>query len=179
MLWTVLAPLPEDRPINFTLQANPYRAALIDFARTKGELTLIPTPSPRQTRSESRDKSGTPTFSDPDSKEYKDEDVRVAALTNGEVTVGDQDLERIFNLKPPPPKVPPVTVERFSGLQFQGTTVFSDSGRADVPAGHTGPASMSPPPPDKASAGYQFSSPAEAGAEKPKDCPTCGKPKKP
>jgi Flp pilus assembly protein CpaB len=189
-LWTVLAPVADERPINFTLQANPYRAALIDFARTKGDLTLVPTPSPKQLRSESRDKSGTPTFSDPDSKEYKDEDVRIAALTNGELTVGDQDLERIFNLKPPPPKVPPVTVERYSGLQFQGTTVFTASGRADIPAGKAGASSMGPPPPDKASAGYQFSAPAESPAAKPaespaakpadnKDCPTCGKPKKP
>ena len=31
---------PDDKPMNFTLQANPYRAALIEYAQTHGQLSL-------------------------------------------------------------------------------------------------------------------------------------------
>jgi len=174
----MLVTLPEGRPINFTLQANPYRAALIEFAQTKGDLSLALTPTARQVRAD-KDKSGTPVFSDPDSKEYKDEDTRIASLNAGDLTVGDGDLERIFNLKPPPPKTPPITVERYTGLQFQGTTVFTADGRADIPAGKMGPNSMNAPADKSAGAGFHFVSPSEVAAEeKEKNCPNCGKNKK-
>jgi Flp pilus assembly protein CpaB len=178
-LWPMLSTIPADRPVNFTLEANPYRAALIEFAQTKGDLSLALTPNPRQLVIEPRDRTATPTFSDPDSKEYKDEDLRVAALNSGDLTVGNQDLERIFNLKPPPPKTPPITVERYTGLQYQGTTVFAPEGRLDVPAGKAnGPGAMTPPP-DKSGVGYHFTAPSEVSSdESKKDCPTCGKNKK-
>ncbi|HEV3205061.1 MAG TPA: Flp pilus assembly protein CpaB, partial [Gemmataceae bacterium] len=38
-LWTMLVPVPENKPLQFTLEANPYRAALIDYAKDKGLLT--------------------------------------------------------------------------------------------------------------------------------------------
>src|SRR5262249_31105528 len=37
-LWTMMAPIPEDKPVSFILEANAYRAALIEFAKTRGTL---------------------------------------------------------------------------------------------------------------------------------------------
>ncbi len=39
-LWPVFKPIPEDQPMDFTLEVNPYRAALIDFARNHGVISL-------------------------------------------------------------------------------------------------------------------------------------------
>src|SRR5262249_61912271 len=33
VLWPVFAPLTDDKPVHFTVEANPYRAALIEFAK--------------------------------------------------------------------------------------------------------------------------------------------------
>ena len=41
-LWPVFAPLPEGKPLQFTLEVNPYRAALIDYVSTRGNLLLTP-----------------------------------------------------------------------------------------------------------------------------------------
>jgi hypothetical protein len=71
---------------------------------------------------------GPPSFSDPDSREYRDEDARVTSFNAGELAVGEADLERIFNLKPMAPKVPPISIERFSGVKYEGATVFGNGG---------------------------------------------------
>src|SRR5437763_347481 len=44
--WPVLAPAKEEGPMHFALQANPYRAALIEHARQVGALSLQPVPGP-------------------------------------------------------------------------------------------------------------------------------------
>src|SRR5262245_57367979 len=97
--WPVVTPLPDDKPVHFTLQANPYRAALVEHAQQVGEISLIPIPAPTR-------KSDSAPFSDPTSREYADEDSRVDALTRGDLVVGTADLERVFDL--PEPTIPPV-----------------------------------------------------------------------
>jgi Flp pilus assembly protein CpaB len=174
-LWPVLASIP-DGPVSFTLEANPYRAALIEFAKTRGDFTLVPTPAPKQVKPASRGTGSPPTFSDPDSKEYRDEDVRVAAFSNGELTVGDRDLERIFNLKLPTPPAPPIKVERYSGVNYQGLTVFPAPGQSNfvAAASSTTTAAGSAVPDTK---GFSFQSPGSSSGA-PANCPTCGKQKK-
>lgn len=98
-LWPTLVADPDDKPIHFTLQANPYRAALIEFAAQRGELTLKPTEPPAN--------RGTGSFSDLNSPEYADEDARVSQVNNSTYTVGDKDLMRVFHVKPPVPLPPP------------------------------------------------------------------------
>jgi Flp pilus assembly protein CpaB len=126
-LWPVFRPLPEDQPIDFTLEANPYRAALIEFARDRGFLSLTPLPESRQKALEkARDeslKSGKITFSDPESKELKDEDERVAAFNRGDLTVGEPDLLRILSLSLPKP---PVSLELITGQEREKHTFKGD-----------------------------------------------------
>jgi Flp pilus assembly protein CpaB len=130
-LWTVLAADPGDT-VSFTLEANPYRAALIEFAKRKGDLALVPTPMDqvKPAAKGSPAKGGLPSFADATSEEYRDEDGRVAGILQGGLTVGDADLERIFKLKPIQrvAEAPPIRVVRYSGLQLQGTTVFNPDG---------------------------------------------------
>jgi len=136
-LWTVMVP-DKENTVNFTLQANPYRAALIEFAQQKGELALVPTPSTQVRPTKTSTKGGMPSFSDPESAEYKDEDERVQAILEGELTVGEADLERIFKLKPMAPSAqepPPIRVVRWSGLTLHGTTMFNPDGSAGFARG--------------------------------------------
>ncbi len=35
------APVPEDKPVSYIVEANPYRAALIEYCKSKGLLTLV------------------------------------------------------------------------------------------------------------------------------------------
>jgi Flp pilus assembly protein CpaB len=186
-LWTVMAVVPDDQPVHFTLEANPYRAALIEFSRQKGQLTLIPTPSPQEkpgTRSKSE---GAVSFSDPDSREYRDEDARVASFNAGELIVGEKDLERIFGVKPLPTPPPPVSVEQYSGVAFRGTKVFAGtngSGRVVPAAGEdttSGPdsttGSFAIPPEGGAAATGAPDSRFQSTEAASKECKTCGKKK--
>lgn len=162
---TMMAPIPQDKPLSFILEANPYRAALIDYAKSKGTITL--TPSTSATQALARNTS----TADFDSREYRDEDKRVQEFLNNEVIVSDADLERIFNLKPRPPvpqvvSAPPVRVEMMVGLNHRKTMVLDDgavryegpkslrptsgknSAKADLSAMESESAfSFSPPPP--------------------------------
>lgn len=121
MLWNALASVDPKKPIDYTLEANPYRAALIQYARTKGELSLVPTALPQDTTSQANRAVVSPSQSDPASKEYNEEDKRIAEFISGERSVGDADLERIFNLKP---MVRPVQIEKYSGTHYAGTQTF-------------------------------------------------------
>jgi Flp pilus assembly protein CpaB len=124
MLWDAVVPLDPNKPIEFTLEANVYRAALIEYAKTKGQLTLVPTATPK-------DPKGKPAFvsagqNDLNSKEYQNEDERVEAFLRGEYAVSDADLERIFNLKPPnsPSYSKPIEIEQYTGNRFRGVQSF-------------------------------------------------------
>jgi Flp pilus assembly protein CpaB len=153
-LWTGLAAIPEDRPVHYTLEANPYRAALIEFAKQVGIFTLVPTDTP-QARKDVRPAGTEPVVhADPKSQEYRDEDKKVAAFVSGQLTVGAPDLERIFNLKPPVPDIPPILVERYTGVDKQANSVFPEKTATDVSG-----SSATLPVMDRPRMGYQFRSP--------------------
>jgi Flp pilus assembly protein CpaB len=181
-LWTILAPIPEDQPLQFTLEANPYRAALIEFARLKGDLTLIPTPLPAIVEIPPTPKAPPrPIFSDPDNREYEDEDRRVDEILANKLTVGDLDLERIFNLKPLPQKaaIPQTRIEQYSDVRPIGVSVFPGKGAPNGPKASEGSgtsvraASLVS---EASSGGYQFGIPGTLTASRSaKDCPTCNK----
>jgi Flp pilus assembly protein CpaB len=101
ILYTVNVGNPVDKPIAFTLEANPYRSALIEYAKSRGYLTLeVLAPT-------NLANVGEP-MNDRDSKEYRDEDKRVNEFMNNEHTITDADLERIFNLRTRPMPIQPI-----------------------------------------------------------------------
>jgi Flp pilus assembly protein CpaB len=150
-LYNVLVPLPEDKPIQFTLETDPYRAALIEFAGTRGQLSLV------STNAQPRPKDPPRTFNNPNSKEYRNEDERIAELLGGTRSIGDPDLERIFNL-PPIIRRENVQVVMLKGNKIvestQGAGQFTEV--------------VTPPPasdPDQPNYGYHFSYPPAHPAE--------------
>jgi hypothetical protein len=156
-LWTMMAPIPQDKPVSFILEANAYRAALIEFAKTRGTLAMVPSgPTPK-------DRAST--------LAAKQEEVRAAAFLSGEASVSDLDLERIFHLPPPQTPEPPLATEHYTGLKYAGTTIHDRS-------------KMNGAPPQAAS-GYSFNTPSSkiggsvfgtvTTKADEKDCPTCGK----
>ncbi len=170
-LWTVMQPVPQDKPVSFILQANPYRAALIEFAKAKGLITLVPSALP------SMGKDKEPPMNDPDSREYRDEDKRVAEFVNNEHIISDGDLERIFNLHLLPVPPPPVRVEMMSGAKFRDTATFqSGLHQSDAPGARR--TKLTPVSWQPDSLGYRFSPPdgkISQTAAGGRDCPTCGK----
>jgi hypothetical protein len=139
----VLAPLPDDKEVNFTLEANPYRAALIEFAKDKGRLSLVPISTSEQRRLSgqrlAQAKAGNgvapAAFGEDKSNEYRDEDSRVNSFLRGDLTVGQTDLIRIFNLQTPPPPVAekkPVKVQFYTGVKHTANIIFGPDGRMEV-----------------------------------------------
>ncbi len=125
-LWQVSAMDPDDKPLNFTLQANAYRAALIEYAQSYGQLSLQPTLPPTKTNG---------SFSDPTSQEYSTEDKRVEDIQKGAITVTDADLMRIFKITAPLPKPQPlprplVVTTHYAGVQKAGTSVAPASAQS-------------------------------------------------
>jgi hypothetical protein len=98
----------EDKPLIFKLEVNPYRAALIEFAKYKGHLTLIPTGA-----ISTKGKKGVPTIS-----EDKEEEKRVFNFLGGE-PITDRDLVGVFKLAPPTGPQPRSGGATFSEAQFQ------------------------------------------------------------
>lgn len=171
--WAVMIADPDDKPLHFTLQANPYRAALIEFAQTHGQLTLLPVPTPART-------SAGAVGTDPNSREFANEDTRVDKYRNGQ-PIGSEDLVRIFQVTPPParqPAPPPFRVEHLSGVAPAGQTVLPGQGApATVPA--AAPASPVQPagglsdaaaPAGDQPEGFTFKLPSATGDEGCKDC---------
>jgi Flp pilus assembly protein CpaB len=168
-LWPVLTPLPDNVPVDFTLEANPYRAALIEFSKDKGDIALVPLPAAEQKTLEANrlarlqvgELSTQGYFSEPDSTEYKDEDTRVSAFRNGDLPLDENDLIRIFNLKIEPPLAPPApgpNIERYSGVRRLSSINFPAPDRGNV----------------KRPVQVQFSSPMCTNCAGG-DCPTCKK----
>jgi Flp pilus assembly protein CpaB len=170
-LRTVQQSDPDGAGIAYQIEVNPYRAALIEYAKNRGQITLVlnPTENSRPLdplpRGDSR-MGMAQSFSDMNSKEYADEQMRVEAMKKGEMAVGDSDLVRIFQVEPPAPKIPPITVTRITGINRSSQYVFprggdqSDAGGSLMPIGNL-------------RAGVaDFSAPDNS---KPGDCPTCGK----
>lgn len=131
ILWMTNLPTQHNRPIDYTLEANPYRAALIEFAKNKGDLTLLPTSAPQEPAVQASRAVVSPTQSDPTSKEYAEEDKRIAEFLNGERIIGEADLVRIFGLKPLlPPQL--VQVERYTGVEYRGMQTFGSTGNGQL-----------------------------------------------
>lgn len=166
-IWPVLQADPDDKPINFTLQANPYRAAVIEYAMNRGDLSLRPAPVPQF--------EATKDYTIPGSGEYADENGRVQQIDLGEYTVGDKDLMRIFNLKPPPPPAPqplPLMTRRVYGTDMAPPALYDpDGGGPLVPLNYPGGAT--PPARTAAPQTYSFSPPKGKAGDP--DCPDCGK----
>ena len=121
-IWNIMAPVDPKKPIDYTLEANPYRAALLEYAKLKGELSLVPTAAPQEQGTTRRNVVAT-AQSDPASKEYQNEDERVAELMRGERAIGEADLERIFNLKPLDISRF-VKIEKYNGVEYRGVQYF-------------------------------------------------------
>jgi Flp pilus assembly protein CpaB len=169
-LWPIFAPLPDDKLVHFTLETNPYRAALIEFSKDKGNLSFAAVSAAEQRELEERRtawlqvKAGgrAPTFSIDDSAEYRDEDARVDAINRGELSINTGDLVRIFGIQPPPTPEPPkplTTIQRFSGTSRGHSAVFNDEGQPVDEGG----------PPVKPAATFQprfFAPPCETCKEK-------------
>lgn len=141
ILWNVLQSLPDDKPVNFTLEINPYRAALLEFAKDKGTLSLVPVPALEHNRLEARRREllnakggiSAASYSEPESTEYRDEGARVEAFLRGDLAVGQGDLVRIFNLRTPaPPTLPPSAVQMYRGLDYHSNVHFGPNGEAEV-----------------------------------------------
>ena len=172
--WNVMAVDPDDKQMHFTLQANAYRAALIDFAQTHGQISLMPVSAPLKT--------GTNTFSDPSSREYATEDQRVDDVVRGTRTIGNEDLARIFQLTAPPgrlPPPPPLRVQHLSGVSPAGETILPGATQPAAPVQPAGGSSDAPSdaPPAGAAVpkgdprtGYTFRLPSATGDSGCKDC---------
>src|SRR6185312_5275660 len=160
-LYPIYDPLFSDT-VSYTLATNPYRAALLEYGRNVGVLTLTPVSADEKKRLDTlRDEAmKTPgvsvaaTFAPPGSPEYKNEQERLERYANGSLSIGDEDLVRLLRLPLiappvpppkqvkatiPPPPPPPVTGELYSGIARAGTASF--------PVPYTPPPLPEPPEP--------------------------------
>jgi Flp pilus assembly protein CpaB len=152
-LWSLAAVDKDDRPIDFTLQANPYRAALIEFVKGRGAISMNPSPARNP-------KAVGAANTLADSPEFRDDEQRTSQFINGEITVSEADLERIFKLKPLPARREPkelAVITRIHGVTIQGKTIFNADGSSgvDVPPNPSAVPQMEGHSP----LGYRFSSP--------------------
>jgi Flp pilus assembly protein CpaB len=113
-LVTLMIPVPEDKPVSFIVEANPYRAALIEFAKTKGNITLVDTPLTKH------------------DSESPEEQERVKAILDGKIAISEKDLEKIFHLPPIVPIPPPLKVEHLAGTSLKNVTTVEPDGMAKL-----------------------------------------------
>lgn len=180
--------------VQFTLSANPYRVALIEYARANGTLSLVPVSGDEKKKLDTlRDaalkdpaKAIALTVGNTESSEGKEELQRVHDYEAGSLGIGSGDMMRILALKPipvpPPPPAPmipppqpapplppqPTTIEVFNGTTKQPSAVFAPN----VPPQPAPPPPtpiivvQQPPPPKQAE--YVFTKPAAPAADKGK-----------
>lgn len=158
-LWPVQTPLGPDCPVNFTLETNPYRAALIEFSKDKGTIVLLPVGDQDKKVLEARRNDllnqGTngagvmaASYNMADSNEYREEDKRVGSFLNGNYVISESDLVRIFQLKyvPPTPPSPERRMEKVIGISTAGYSRGShgddgfEEGNVGAQARRAGPA---------------------------------------
>ncbi len=185
--WPIMTPNTDEVPLNFTLLANSYRAALIEFSKMTGNLTLMPSPPPGDFQV---GRPGRPVavFSDATSAEYRDEDLRIEKVQRSELTIGYRDLERLFKLPPlpvkaiPAPEPKPKTILHYYGLSPYRVTVLPvEPSKAPATAAEPPPTGPEPGiPGEKPTYGYRFYPPdVLIPANKSKsDCPECDAAKK-
>jgi Flp pilus assembly protein CpaB len=170
-LWPVFAPLP-DGPVHFALEANPYRSALIEFAKTRGTLTLAPVSASEQRLLEEKRNQllqgshalRPVSFVKPEeSVEYRDEEARVDAVGKGELAINNLDLVRLFGLKTPEPPTLPISIQQFAGATRYRPAVFNQDGSFVDPSPRGGEARAGR---NNGFTAYDFRFTAP-------DCPTC------
>jgi Flp pilus assembly protein CpaB len=115
ILYTLMIPVPEDKPVSFILEANPYRAALIEYSKTKGLITLVATSSKGK---------------EPNPSDAEREQDLIDRFVNGDASVNETDLERIFRLPMLPALPQPLRVEMYEAGKLTNTTLV----QAPVPA---------------------------------------------
>ena len=106
--YPLMIPVSKDEPVSYILEANPYRAALIEFSKSKGNITLVVSSGPADNAL-------------PAQKEQE----LVDRFVKGESSVTESDLERIFHLAPLPPVQKPLRVEQYTGGQLKNVTVIN------------------------------------------------------
>ena len=169
-LWPVFAPLPEGKPVHFTLEVNPYRAALIEYVSTRGALLLTPLSSCDQKALEDKrqqvlmqddDKAHVGLLlSGPDENDA--ETAKITAMAKGELAVGSADMVQLFGLATAPPPAANIAIERFSGIRILETAQFQSNGsRASPPGGSAATHAKGA----VNELDYRFTAPT--------DCPTC------
>lgn len=185
-LWTVLRELPEGKPVQFTIEANPYRAALIEYAKAKGVITLVPLSGAEQRLLEEKrikvlndaaeGKMLPVAFGaapGANNGDYDQEDGRVEGMNRGEYTVSSGDLVRIFDLKTPAPPKDEFTIQHFAGLKMTRHSRYSSEGTListeEVRGGRFTPTVAKAPPKPQ----FDFASP-DCGPLGTKKCATCG-----
>jgi Flp pilus assembly protein CpaB len=187
-LWPVQTPLGPDCPVNFTLETNPYRAALIEFAKDKGTLVLLPVGDTDKRGLEARrndmmNQSVNPnavmnvSYNMAESKEYREEDNRVGDFLNGNYVISEGDLVRIFQLKyvPPTPPSPISKIEKVVGINTVGYSkgggsqpTYAEEGNAGAIAQRSGPSVGGYTVGGNASSPFRFRPP-----EAPAGCNSC------
>lgn len=157
VLWSVFASLKEDKPVQYTVEASPYRVALIEYGKKKGQLSIAPLPLTEQKELEQRrnqamanpdDAVTLVSFEDPRTPAYQIEANRVEAFAKGELAVGDADLIRIFGIDTSrPAAVTPVKIESFFGIKKQDDAEFeSTDGAHATPKTQQMPRPVKPDP---------------------------------
>jgi len=128
-LYSLYAVLPD--PVPFTLATNPYRAALIEYGRTVGTLSLVPVSADDKKRLDKLRDDGVNdpanavaiTFAPPDSPEYAAEQGRIEAYAAGSTAIGTDDLARVLRLVPIAPAASG-RIEFYSGVNRTGVATF-------------------------------------------------------
>jgi Flp pilus assembly protein CpaB len=180
-LWPVYAPLPDNKPVQFTLEVNAYRAALMEFARNKGDVTLAPLPWSEQKKLEDRRDNAIRQvsfvkapghFLELNSTDAEEEDQRIMAYHKGELTISEADLVRIFGLKAftTPPPLQTTEVQRIVGVKLFEPARFNHESmpimtRPGNPTASPANGHLNSRPSPSMSGGFQFNSPS---------CATCG-----
>jgi Flp pilus assembly protein CpaB len=184
-LFTGFAPGAADTTtIQYTLAMNAYRAALLEFGRSVGVLSMSPVSEGEKKQLDElktaamKDPSKLVlfTYSDANSADYKAEETKVKDFQEGRQSVGSDDLIRVLNLKPIPlptppllppaprakaPPVPPITVELLSGTRASGKAEFP------VPQPAPEPEPLPPAPPAPPQGRYTFGMPKGVGSSEP------------
>lgn len=139
-LWPVFAPLPAGKPVDYTLEVNAYQAALIEFSRLRGVLSLTPLPQAEQKKLEaSRAERLAARNAGSTIRTYlaaglpEDEVKLIQAVEQGNRVISENDLVKLFDLKVEKEsnEPPPVTmrVERFIGTKRVESALFTIDGK--------------------------------------------------
>lgn len=160
-IFTTMVADDPNKPMSFTLQANPYRAALIEFSKSRGLITLVPT-GPAANKGKLLPNN-----------ESKDEERRIMRI-NEQKPITDADLEEIFRLASIPLPPPPSRIDAWVGnrpvrqFEFPNAPGGYGAARPTFQSGDGG-----------APLGYYFQPPADSVGPKYVPCASCPGGKRP